>query len=221
MRSAPVRASLFSSIALVGLAACAPADQGGAPGGSLAAAVPQSMAAAIPSPGAPSCFVRGATLDEAAARPSPLGQTAFTLNGQEGILCYGRPSANGRVVMGELVPFGAPWRLGANEATAIHIPVAATIGEVAVEPGSYSLYAVPTATEWTFHVNRQVERWGIPINDGVMAGDVGTFTAPVAATSSMVEQLTMNWESHGEGMGHIVIEWENTRVEVPVHGAGM
>jgi hypothetical protein len=220
MRS-PARTSLFSSLVLIGLAACAPAEQGDAPAGSMAAAVPESMAAAMPSSGAMSCFLRGATMEEAAARPSPLGQTTFTLNGQEGLLCYGRPSANGRVVMGELVPYGTPWRLGANEATVIHLPVAGTIGGVAVQPGSYSLYAVPGTTEWTFHVNTQVERWGIPINADVMAGDVGTFTRPVAATPSMVEQLTMTWASHGEGMGHIVIDWENTRVEVPVHGPGM
>jgi hypothetical protein len=160
-------------------------------------------------------------MEEAAARPSPVGQTSFSLNGGEGLLCYGRPSANGRVVMGELVPYGTPWRLGANEATAIHLSAAATIGGVAVQPGSYSLYAVPGPSEWTFHVNTQVERWGIPINDGVMAADVGTFTVPTAATPSMVEQLTMEWADPGQGMGHIVIDWENTRVEVPVHAAGM
>jgi hypothetical protein len=37
----------------------------------------------------------------------------------------------------------------------------------------------------------------------------------------MVETLTFSWESHGEDMGHIVMEWENTRVEIPVHAAGM
>ena len=160
-------------------------------------------------------------MEEAAGRPSPLGQTTFTLGGEQGLLCYGRPSANGRVVMGELVPYGAPWRLGANEATVIHLPVAATIGTVEVEPGSYSLYAVPGESEWTFHVNEQVERWGIPISDEVMAADIGTFTVSAASTPSMVEQLTMEWVDHGAGMGHIVIDWENTRVEVPVHAAGM
>ncbi len=75
-------------------------------------------------------------MEEAEARPSPRGQTTFTLNGQEGLLCYGRPSANDRVVMGELVPYGAPWRLGADEATAIYLPVPARIGDVQVEPGA-------------------------------------------------------------------------------------
>lgn len=168
-----------------------------------------------------SCYLARGTMDEAAQRPSPLGHTMFTLGGEEAMICYGRPSANGRAVMGELVPFGQPWRLGANEATAIHLPVAAEIGGVDMEPGVYSIYAVPGAEEWTFFLNSNYERWGIPINADVKATDVGSFTRPAESTDEMVEQLTFRWDSHGAGMGHLVMEWENTRVEIPVHGPGM
>ena len=123
--------------------------------------------------------------------------------------------------MGALVPFGSPWRMGANEATAIHLPVAARIGEVEVEAGSYSLWAVPGADAWEIHVNGNVERWGIPINDEVQGADVGSFTVTPGATDEMVETMTFSWESHGEGMGALVLAWENTRVEIPVHPAGM
>ena len=167
------------------------------------------------------CFLRGATAAEAGQRPSPLGATVITLGGQEAKLCYGRPKVNGRTIMGELVPIGTPWRMGANEATALHIRFAAEIGGVKVEPGVYSLYAVPGEKEWEIVVNRQYERWGIPINGGVTAADVGSFKRPVAATSGPVEQLTFTWISHGENMGHLVLEWENTRVEIPIHKAGM
>jgi hypothetical protein len=143
------------------------------------------------------------------------------MDGQEATICYGRPYAKGRTVMGDLVPFGQPWRLGANEATAIHLPFAAEIGGVELEPGTYSLYAVPGADEWTFFLNSNYERWGIPINAEVKATDVGSFTRPAESTDGMVEQLTFRWDSHGEGMGHLVMEWENTRVEIPVHGPGM
>ena len=167
------------------------------------------------------CFVRGSDPQVALQRPSPLGAVAFTVAGQDGKLCYGRPKANGRKVVGELVPFGAPWRIGANEATSLHLRFAADIGGVKVEPGVYSLYAVPGETEWEFFLNRQWERWGIPINDAVKAGDVGSFKRPVAATSGMVEQLTFTWMSHGADMGHLVLECENTKVEIPVHKGGM
>lgn len=182
----------------------------------------EASTAATPDQGSPEspCFLRGATLEEAASRPSPLGQVTFTFGDGTATLCYGRPSARGRTVMGELVPFGEPWRMGANEATVLHLPFAAQVGGVALEPGSYSLYAVPGEREWEIVVNGSAARWGVPISDEVRAQDVGSFTRPATDTDRMVETLTYVWESHGEGMGHLVMEWEDTRVEIPVHGPG-
>lgn len=37
----------------------------------------------------------------------------------------------------------------------------------------------------------------------------------------MVDQLTFTWTPHGADMGHLVLEWENTRVAIPVHRGGM
>ena len=167
------------------------------------------------------CWLRRATPETAAERPSPLGVVAVTFGEQTAQLCYGRPSANDRVVMGELVPFGPFWRTGANEATAIHLPFAAEIGGVSVPAGSYSLYSAPGADEWTFYLNSNVERWGIPINDEVRASDVGSFVRESTQIEEMVETFTIRWESHGAMMGHLVIEWEHTRVEIPIHMAGM
>lgn len=167
------------------------------------------------------CFLRGATAEAAAERVSPLGVTVLTVGGQEAKLCYGRPSVRGRTIFGNLEAYGKPWRMGANEATALHIPFAAEIGGVRVEPGVYALYAIPGENEWEIVVNGQYQRWGIPINEDVIAADVGSFKRPVVALSEPVEQLTFSWESHGDTMGHLVMMWENTRVDIPVHKVGM
>lgn len=190
-------------------------------GGLLAAALVPSSAEAQ---NAEACWLRGSTAEEAAQRPSPLGVVAIPMHGEEATLCYGRPSANDRVVMGELVPFGQPWRMGANEATAIHLPFDAEIGGrdgISVKAGSYSLIAIPGAEEWQIVINSSAERWGLPINDDVRMNDVGSFSRAAETTDEMVETLTFRWEPHGEMMGHLVMEWEHTRVEIPVHMAGM
>lgn len=166
------------------------------------------------------CYLARGTVEDAANRPSPLGATVITLGGEEAKLCYGRPSAKGRAVMGELVPMGAPWRTGANEATALHLPFAAEVGGVDLEPGVYSLYTVPGEGEWEIVLNGAHERWGIPINDEVRGQDVGSFKRPAESTDEMVEALTFRWESHGEEMGHLIMEWEHTRVEIPIHKEG-
>ena len=162
------------------------------------------------------CWVRGGTTADAAGRPSPLAEVRFALGGQEALLCYSRPAAKGRTVMGGLVPYGQPWRLGANEATSLQLPFNATIGGSAVDAGSYSIYAVPGQTEWEFVLNRQVERWGIPIDDAVKQGDAVSFKRPVSATSAPVEQLTFRWEGTSDSAGQLAMEWERTQVTIPV-----
>ena len=188
---------------------------------SLAALATVSLVAPAHAQDLAGCFVRGGDAAATASRPSPLGAVSFTVGGEQAKLCYGRPAAKGRKVMGELVPFGAPWRLGANEATSLHLRFSADVGGVKLEPGVYSIYVVPGEKEWEFFLNKNWERWGIPINDAVKATDVGSFKRPVAATSGMVEQLTFTWAAHGADQGHLVMEWENTRVEIPVHTGGM
>ena len=175
---------------------------------------------AIPTHGQ-ECYLARGDMAAAKERPSPLMETVITLGGQEAKICYGSPSVKGRTIFGELEEFGQPWRLGANEATALHLPFAAEVGGIDLEPGSYSLFAIPGEAEWEIFVNSTFERWGIPLNDEVTAANVGSFTRPAGATGDLVEQLTFRWEAHGEDMGHLVMEWENTRVEVPIRKGGM
>ena len=92
--------------------------------------------------GADPCWTR-APAAELASRPSPLDSVVARLGDAKIKVCYNRPSARGRVVMGGLVPFGDRWRLGANEATTIEVPVAVRFGDLILKPGIYSLYAIP------------------------------------------------------------------------------
>ena len=157
-----------------------------------------------------SCRVNG-SMEDAAARPSPLKQLRFSYDGGEGLLCYGAPSAREREIMGGLVPFGSPWRAGANEPTMFHLSAPTSIGGVAVEAGTYSFYAIPGAEEWELVLNGNYDRWGIPINADVRSADVGSFTAPVGSTDDHVETLT-----YSNVDGGIALEWENTRVVIPI-----
>jgi len=163
-----------------------------------------------------SCWLRDASVEEAMDRPSPLGETEFTLEGHTGRICYGRPSARDRVVEGGLIPFGEPWRMGANEATAIHLPFPALVGGIELQPGSYSMYVVAGEYEWEFFLNSDAQRWGIPINDAVRTADIGSFTGLPRTLNEPVEQFTIHWHAHGDQGGHLVLEWGTTRVEFEV-----
>jgi DUF2911 family protein len=180
----------------------------------LAAVIPAALAAQAP-PG--SCTHRGTAAD-LAKRPSPLDSVEATMDGGTVKVCYGRPSARGRTMVGGVNPFGEPWRLGANEPTRLMLPFAAEVAGVRVEPGTYSLYVVPSQASWEVHVNRVVDRWGIPIDAQVEAQDVGKGTVPVETLAQPIEELTMRLETGPDAA--LVVEWEKTRVRIPIRKAG-
>jgi hypothetical protein len=162
----------------------------------------------------PTCTFRGA-VEALAERPSPLDSVSIPLGGDEAKLCYGRPSARGRTMLGGEDPFGSAWRLGANEPTTLHLPYPATVGDVELQPGSYSLYAIPEDGPWTIVVNSNTNRWGIPINPEVRSSDIGSFRVTPSRTSSYVETLTFRFEGEARS-GALVFAWEHTTFRIPV-----
>jgi hypothetical protein len=205
-----IRSIPLALVAIV-LVGCAPEEQ------AQTAAAAEAPADAIQEP---ACWLSRGTMAEAQERPSPLRETTLTLGGQVAKLCYGAPSARGRTIFGELEAFGVPWRSGANEATALHLPFAVSVGDIALEPGSYSIYSIPGEEAWEVVVNGTAERWGIPISDEVRAADIGSVTLARESTE-LVETLTYAWEQESEGAGHLVLLWETTRVAIPVRLGGM
>lgn len=155
---------------------------------------------------------------ELEGRLSPYDSLRIRVGDQEALLCYGRPSARGRTMLGgESVPFGELWRTGANEPTILHIPFAAEIAGVPVEPGSYSLYTVPGEEEWEVIVNASTDQWGheSAYTPEVEAQEVGRGTVPAGSTASYQETLSFSSEP-ADGGANLVLEWEDTRVEIPI-----
>lgn len=163
----------------------------------------------------PACWLRGEAA-EVAQRPSAFDSVTADVGGQTIKLCYSRPKAGGRVVMGQLVPYDRPWRLGANEATTIHMPSAGAIAGVPVEAGTYSLYATPAEKEWRIHVNRNAQRWGIPLDANVSGNDVGVGGVMPEATDEPVEVLTARFIDPTAEGAMLLFEWERTRLPIPI-----
>jgi hypothetical protein len=166
-------------------------------------------------PGADGCWVRG-DRGRLSLRASPLDSVTGHLARAEIKVCYSRPSARGRPVMGALVPFGQPWRLGANEATTLRLSIAVRFGDLRLLPGTYSLYAVPGPEMWELVVNAEPERWGIPIGAPVQAHDLGRAAVPSRRIETPVERLTLRFEPAGPAALTLVIEWEQTQLRVPI-----
>jgi len=161
------------------------------------------------------CWIRGSP-ERVAARPSILDSVSVQLGTSTVKVCYGRPRKNDRQIMGGLVPFGTPWRMGANEATVIHMPSGGSIAGVPVQAGSYSLYAIPAEKEWQIVVNSVTQRWGIPISAAVREKDVGTGAVRTETTTSSEDQMRMSFEKRGDKSADLILQWDLTRVRIPV-----
>jgi hypothetical protein len=152
-------------------------------------------------------------------RPSPLDSVTFQVSGHAVKICYGRPSLRGRAMIGgEAVPFGRVWRTGANETTKLITAVPLSVGGVEVPAGMFGLFTVPGEQEWEVIVNRSHEQWGRENNytDDVRRQELGRARATVERLTEPIETFTIRAEPQADGGAHLVLEWERTRVRVPV-----
>jgi Protein of unknown function (DUF2911) len=163
----------------------------------------------------PACQFRGAP-DALRDRPSPLDSLVVRLGNDEAKLCYGSPSAGGIPRIGADIPYGTPWQMGANEPTTLHVTFPARLGTVDLAPGSYSLYAIPEAGDWTIVVNGNPNRWGTPITADVRAADIGSFSLRPTTLSTFVDRLTFRFEPSGSTGGSLIYSWGRTALAIPL-----
>jgi hypothetical protein len=178
--------------------------------------VPFLLLAPLTIHGDPAC-VTSASAASLAKRASPLDSVSFDFGGARVKVCYGRPSARGRTMIGGMnIPLGKLWRTGANEPTMVHTSGPITLAGIKLEPGTYSLYTIPEKDHWTIILNRSTVQWGDEGSyDGVKKEEVGRGTATVYGLKEHVEQFTIRHEAKKD-WGALVLEWEKTKVVVPL-----
>jgi hypothetical protein len=147
-------------------------------------------------------------------RSSPMGSAFVTVDGVRVKICYGRPAARGRTMLGgSKVPFGRLWRTGANEPTTIISPIGLAVAGVTVPPGRAALYTIPGPESWEIILNASTSQWGIEseYSEEVRARELGRAIVSSERSDSFVERLTFTPDSAG-----VVLEWERIRVRIPI-----
>lgn len=149
------------------------------------------------------------------SRPSPPAKATCTLDDGAShiIVDYSSPRAKGRKIYGELVPYGQPWRLGANEATTFANSAQVKVGGTTVPPGSYTLFVIPNADKWTLIISKKTGEWGVPYPGA--DSDFARVDMKVSKLSSRLENFTIDFDNHGSGCT-LRAEWENTRASVEI-----
>ena len=124
---------------------------------------------------------------------------------------YSRPQKEDRTVFGGLVEYGKVWRLGANEATEIELYKDVKVKEKKLAKGSYSIFAIPTETEWTIIFNKDTDVWGAFKYDEKK--DVLRISVPVQKTAS-VEAFSISFNKSNNG-ADMLIAWDEAMVTLP------
>lgn len=127
-------------------------------------------------------------------------------------LDYSRPAMRGRPVWGRLVPWGQVWRMGANDAAHFATDRTIQLGDLTVEPGTYTLFLLPTEQQWTLIVNRATGMSGLAYD---AAKDVGRVALATQDLATPAEQFTLQIEGAGAD-ARLAIQWGPTRGTVPL-----
>lgn len=125
---------------------------------------------------------------------------------------YSRPHRQGRQIFGNIVKWGEPWRLGANEATEIELFRPVTIQKRRINTGRYVLYTIPHQDHWTIIFNSNLYTWGLKFNP---AQNVALFDIPVANKDQNIEYFAMVFEKTDTG-ADLVMAWENKEARLPL-----
>ena len=143
---------------------------------------------------------------------SPPANVTATIAGKKITIEYYAPSMHGRKIMGSLVPYGEVWCTGANWATKITSEGNLQMGDLKLSAGSYSIWTLPSANEWTLIINRQTGQFH---RDYDPSQDFGRAKMMLKKPSAPVETFKIDLRSTGGNQGTLALDWETTEAYIP------
>ncbi|MBL0006572.1 MAG: DUF2911 domain-containing protein [Saprospiraceae bacterium] len=160
--------------------------------------------------------------------PSPAAEVSQTLGISTVSVNYSRPSVKGRIVWGELVPFGwnvepfgsphpTPWRAGANENTVIEFSHDATVAGQKVPAGRYGLFfAINKDNSGEVVLSKDSHSWGNFFYDP--ANDLCRANIQIRE-NAMTEMLTYSFINVDRNSAELVLNWEKKQFPVKIEFA--
>lgn len=129
-------------------------------------------------------------------------------------LSYSRPNTKGRTIFGDLVPYGAVWRTGANNATTLTFSEEVIIGGKKIPAGKYGLLSIPGAAEWTMIITKQLDVTSPSAYKQDM--DVVRVVVPAVALPFPIETFMVFFEKVSSNELELMVIWEQTAVSLPI-----
>ncbi len=145
----------------------------------------------------------------------PAPSTAQTIKQAFGLsditIEYSRPSVKGRVVYGDLVPFGKIWRTGANASTTITFGDDVKVEGNAVPAGTYAIFTIPNKDSWEIMFYKDLTL-GANVADYKIENEALRFKVKPGALTNKIETFTINVADVTSNTANVELLWEQTRV---------
>ena len=130
-------------------------------------------------------------------------------------LDYSRPSANGRIVFGNVVAYDKIWRTGANSSTKITFGSDVKVEGKEVKAGTYAIYSVPGKESWEIMLYKDLTIGG-NVDKYKTENEVLRVKVKPSKVSEKVESFTMNFNGFTATATSLEMVWENTKVAVAI-----
>lgn len=141
--------------------------------------------------------------------PSPTFELKGTVGLAEVSVVYSRPSARGREIAGNLIPYNEVWRTGANASTKITFSEDVMIEGQPLPAGEYALYTEFTEEVATVIFSKNLSWWGsigYEAKDDQLRVDV-----PVKHPSSHYETFTISFSDFTMNSANLNMKWGHTK----------
>ena len=166
-------------------------------------------------------FVVYLSLTTKSHSPSEVAQ--FKSDAIEVKVNYCRPYKKERLIFGTeqesaLVPYGKKWRTGANEATEIYLSKPVEIDGQLIAAGSYTLYTIPEADQWTVVFNARTGYWGASLMDDPFKEEFDVLRAPaeVSPLSASVEQFGISLQQVDSTKIRMSFAWDMVQASLNI-----
>ncbi|HMP99743.1 MAG TPA: DUF2911 domain-containing protein [Cyclobacteriaceae bacterium] len=140
-------------------------------------------------------------------RTSPPAKSEGMVGDVKVTIDYHSPAADGRKIMGDLVPYGKVWRTGANNATTVEFSKAIKVEGKELAAGKYEIFTIPGEKDWTVIFQKATGQWGSYTYKE--ENDVLRVSVKSEATKEFAESLKL-----GVDKDAMYIKWENTKVKL-------
>ena len=146
---------------------------------------------------------------------SPKATLMQTVGLTEVEINYSRPAKRGRIIMGDLVPYGELWRTGANANTTISFSDDVKIVGQSLKAGKYSIFSRPGVSMWEVFFYSKYDNSGLPSNWDV-SKVAAVFQAQTKELDKVKEHFTISIDNISNVGANIDLAWENTQVSIPL-----